>query len=39
MKNNDAIELEKIYTASAVANKLRRIADAIEQNSGFQIQS
>lgn len=38
MKDNDTIELEKIYGASAVANKLRRIADAIEQNKGFQIQ-
>ncbi|MGQ3887546.1 amphi-Trp domain-containing protein [Legionella sp. CNM-1927-20] len=38
MKEKDAIELEKIYGASAVANKLRRIAEAIEQNKGFQIQ-
>jgi amphi-Trp domain-containing protein len=38
MTDKDAIELEKTYGASAVANKLRRIADAIEQNKGFQIQ-
>ncbi|MGQ3887555.1 amphi-Trp domain-containing protein [Legionella sp. CNM-1927-20] len=38
MKEKDAIELEKIYGSSAVANKLRRIAEAIEQNTGFQIQ-
>ncbi|STX52058.1 Uncharacterised protein [Legionella busanensis] len=38
MKEKDAIELEKIYGSAAVANKLRRIADAIEQTKGFQIQ-
>ncbi len=38
MADKDVIELEKTYGSSAVANKLRRIADAIEQNKGFQIQ-
>ncbi|MBA2710335.1 MAG: amphi-Trp domain-containing protein [Tatlockia sp.] len=38
MADKDTIELEKAYGSSAVANKLRRIADAIEQNKGFQIQ-
>ncbi|STX55665.1 Uncharacterised protein [Legionella beliardensis] len=38
MKEKDTIELEKIYGSLAVANKLRRIADAIEQSKGFQIQ-
>lgn len=38
MTDKDVIELEKTYGPSAVANKLRRIADAIEQNKGFQIQ-
>ena len=38
MTEKDTIELEKTYGSSAVANKLRRIADAIEQNKGFQIQ-
>jgi amphi-Trp domain-containing protein len=38
MTDKDAIELEKTYGSSAVANKLRRIADAIEENKGFQIQ-
>ncbi|KTD22874.1 Uncharacterised protein [Legionella lansingensis] len=38
MTNQDTIELEKTYGSLAVANKLRRIADAIEQNKGFQIQ-
>ncbi|WP_419421417.1 amphi-Trp domain-containing protein (plasmid) [Legionella sp. D16C41] len=38
MTDKEAIELEKIYGSSAVANKLRRIAAAIEQNKGFQLQ-
>ena len=38
MTEKDAIELEKTYGSSAIANKLRRIADAIENNKGFQIQ-
>ncbi len=38
MSEKDAIELEKTYGSSAVAHKLRRVADAIEQNKGFQIQ-
>lgn len=38
MIDKDAIELEKTYGSSAVANKLRRIADAIEQHTRFQIQ-
>ncbi len=38
MEQNNEIELEKTYGSLAIANKLRRIADAIEQNRGFQIQ-
>ena len=38
MTEKDTIELEKTYGSAAIANKLRRIADAIEQNKGFQIQ-
>ncbi|STX81517.1 Uncharacterised protein [Legionella busanensis] len=38
MTEKETIELEKIYGSSAVANKLRRIAAAIEQNKGFQLQ-
>ncbi|MBA2648108.1 MAG: amphi-Trp domain-containing protein [Legionella sp.] len=38
MTEKEPLELEKTYGATAVANKLRRIADAIEQNKGFQIQ-
>ncbi|MFJ1269946.1 amphi-Trp domain-containing protein [Legionella lytica] len=38
MEQNNEIELEKEYGALAIAHKLRRIANAIEQNKGFQIQ-
>ncbi|CEK10156.1 amphi-Trp domain-containing protein [Legionella hackeliae] len=38
MTDGNEIELEKTYGSLAIANKLRRIADAIEHNKGFQIQ-
>lgn len=37
MSESDEIKLEKSYSRDAMASKLRRLADAVENQDGFQI--
>lgn len=35
---NNSVDVEKIYSKSEVVDKLRRLADALEQEKTFEIQ-
>lgn len=37
-EENTAVEVEKVYPTSEVVDKLRRLADALEQELTFEIQ-
>lgn len=37
MSESDKIKLEKSYSKGAMASKLRRLADAVENSDGFRI--
>lgn len=38
MTEENSIDVEKSYSSSAVAGKLRRLAEALEQEKTFEIQ-